>query len=300
MIYISIKSNKGASGGGANTFAWNFKNFLDKKKVPFSKNMLFAKAAIVIADRINYPLLWLSKKLGCFIIHRLDEHFSENDPPARIEKHKRIIKINKLADVTVYQSEFVKDNVQPHLNAKNFVVIRNGGNPELFFDDYETERKYIGHVTNSVGDKKRLDLLAKTIEKHKDETFLLVGNHPKSEIGFDRFSNVIMTGPMNKNNLAEKYRQMKCLYFPSENDPCPNTIIESILSGTPVCYNPMGGSVELAGEDCGRPLERFDELLKMWPNLRKNCAKRNDLYFDNVATAYMDLLPESVKNRIII
>lgn len=298
MIYITINSCMGAAGGGANTFAWNMAEYLESHGIPVSRHILTASAAIVIADKASLPTLLVSKLLGCFIIHRLDEHFGDpKAPPGREEKHRKIRLINKLADITVYQSEFVRDNLQPHLKAKSFTVIRNGGNPKIFHDDGK-ERRFVGHVTNSVGWKKRLDLLERAIESHPDETFLLAGNHAKSDIDFRRFPNVRLEGPVGKDRLAELYRQMKCLYFPSENDPCPNTVVEAILSGVPVCYNPEGGSKELAGDFCGRPLSNFDELLACWRDLRLNCAKRDDLHFNKVAAAYLNLLPAKTRNRL--
>lgn len=286
-IHISIKPHSRAHGGGANTFAWNFCRYLDRVNLPRAGNILSAATIVVIADKVDYFSLWLAKKTGSFIIHRLDEHFQNNESDARRKKHNRIIKINKLVDYTVYQSEFVRGNVQPHLNVKNYTVIINGADHKLFYDQ-GAERKYIGHVTNSVGDKKRLDLLEKAIINYPDEEFLLVGNHKFASIDFNRFRNVTLIAPQPREDLVNYYQQMKCLYFPSENDPCPNTVVEAVLSGVPVCYNFLGGTVEIV-RDCGFPLEEFDSLLKKIPELRNNCSKREDLHFDNVIRKYLNV-----------
>ena len=82
---------------------------------------------------------------------------------------------------------------------------------------------------------------------------------------------------------------MKCLFFPSERDPCPNTVVEAILSGIPVCYNIQGGTKEIV-KDCGLPLEQFDDLLEQCSSFHEKCAKRQDLYFDSVAEKYLELL----------
>ncbi len=289
-IYISLKGHSYAQGGGANTFSWNFNSYLKKYGMPRSGNLLTAAKAIVIADKVNLFLLWLAKCTGCFIVHRLDEHFQENESKVRKKKHNRIKKINKLADITVFQSEFVKNNVLPHLNAKKHAVILNGADPEIFFDRH-APRDYIGHVTNSVGDKKRLDLLDDTIGRYPQEKFLLVGNHNKSPIRFDRHSNVTMIEAVPRQELADYYRKMKCLYFPSENDPCPNTVVEAVMCGVPVCYNPLGGTKEIV-QDCGLPLDQFDVLLRKSHEFRSRCAKREDLYFKRVIQCYFSLLEE--------
>ena len=62
-VYISLKPNARWSGGGANTFAWNFKRFLAKQGVLQTNNILCASKAIIIANIVNYNLLWLAKKL---------------------------------------------------------------------------------------------------------------------------------------------------------------------------------------------------------------------------------------------
>jgi glycosyltransferase involved in cell wall biosynthesis len=287
-IYISVKPRHDSAGGGANTFSWNYHRFLVRNQIPTVDNLLFAEKTVVIADKVNLNLLWLAKKTGCFILHRLDEHFEKNELPARRKRHDKIIRINRLADVTVFQSEFVRNNVLPYLKTENWKVIINGADPTVFHDN-QRERIYVGHVTNSVGDKKRLDLLEKAIKEHPEEKFLLVGNHNKSTINFSCYSNVKMIGSVGKDELAGYYQTMKCLYFPSENDPCPNTVVESILSGVPVCYNRVGGTVEIV-RDCGLPLDQFNILLQEIPQLHKNCADRDDLHFDLVAKKYMNLM----------
>ncbi len=287
-IHISLKQGDGASGGGSNTFSWNMHRHLKKSNIRTTASLLSASAAIVIADKVNPYLLWLAKKKGCFIVHRLDEHFQEIESAGRRKRHNNIVRINRLADVTVFQSEFVRNNVLPNLKTRNWKIIINGADPTVF-RDYQKERHYVGHVTNSVGDKKRLDLLEKTIIKYPDESFLLVGNHPKSSIDFSRYPNVKMTGPASKKEVANYYQMMKCLYFPSENDPCPNTAVEAVLSGVPVCYNSSGGTVEIV-RNCGLPLDQFDSLLNSLQEFRGNCASRDDLHFDLVAQKYLDLI----------
>ncbi|MSR78243.1 MAG: glycosyltransferase [Candidatus Omnitrophica bacterium] len=286
-FYISKKADPTGRGGGSNTFSYNLHQYLKGKNISTAASLLSADKAIVIAFHAFLPALWLAKKKGCFVIHRLDEHFVQNEDEGRRKRHEKIKKINAFADVTVFQSEFVKENVLPHLQTKRWCIIRNGGNPDVFYDDGGT-RKYIGHVTNSVADKKRLDLLEKTIQKYPEESFLLVGHHAQSAIPFSRYPNVTLTGPVGRNEIAGLYRKMKCLYFPSENDPCPNTAVEAVLSGVPVCYNPAGGTVEIV-KDCGLPLPHFEELLKTYQDLRKRCAQRRDLYFDQAAEQYLSL-----------
>ncbi|MSR77613.1 MAG: glycosyltransferase family 1 protein [Candidatus Omnitrophica bacterium] len=287
-IYISRKPDLTGRGGGANTFSYNLHQYLRRESIFFTPYLLLADKAIVIAFQASLWELWLAKKKGCFIIHRLDEHFVENEEEGRRRRHEKIKRINAFADVTVFQSEFVKNNVLPYLKTKRWCIIRNGGDPKVFYDDQKSEREYVGHVTNSVADKKRLDLLERAILKFPHEKFLLVGSHKDSSIHFEKYPNVTLTGRVDREAIASCYRKMKCLYFPSENDPCPNTAVEAVLSSVPVCYNPAGGTVEVV-KNCGLPLEQFETLLREWPVYRQKCLSRSDLYFESVAEQYLSL-----------
>ncbi|MBF0290228.1 MAG: glycosyltransferase family 4 protein [SAR324 cluster bacterium] len=287
-LFISIKPHDGVKGGGSNTFAWNFCRYLAKKGIPVTNHLWNASKAIIIAHNANLTTLKLAKLKGCFIIHRLDEEFREDEPPVVKKRHNKIVQINKLADQTVFQSEFVKNNVWPYLNSQNWNIIINGADPTIF--KYQKSKgEYIGHITNSIGDKKRLDLLEQAIQKYPDKQFMLVGNHNKSSIDFSQYRNAIIIGPVNKTELFQYHQQMKCLYFPSERDPCPNTVVEAILSGLPICYNEHGGTKEIV-KNCGLPLDQFEELLNQLPVFQERCAHRQDLYFDSVAEKYLDLM----------
>jgi len=285
-LYISISAHGGSSGGGANTFAWNLFRYTDRKGIRKTNSLINASHAIIISNKVNKIALKIAKARGCFILHRLDEEFESGIPFKT--KHKQILEINKLANVTVFQSYFVKENVLPHLQTKNWHIILNGADTEIF--PYHSDLgKYVGHVTNSVGGKKRLDILDNIISRYPQEKFLLVGNHKKYFVDFSRHQNVTMKDSVSKIELSKFHKQMKCLFFPSERDPCPNTVVESILSGIPVCYNTNGGTKEIV-KDCGLPLEKFDRLLGETIKYHKNCENREDLYFDKVAEKYLDLL----------
>ncbi len=288
-IFISIKPHDGMKGGGSNTFAWNFQRYLTKNQLPTTDHLWGASRAIIIANKVNLIALKIAKLMGCYILHRLDEEFREDEPPVVRKRHNKIIQVNKLADHTVFQSEFVKNNVFPYLNPKDWTIIINGADSSIF--RYQQHKgQYIGHITNSIGEKKRLDLLEQAIQKYPNEPFMLVGNHEKSSIDFSQYKNVTIIGPVTKTELVQYHQQMKCLYFPSERDPCPNTVVEAILSGIPVCYNQHGGTKEIV-QDCGLPLERFDELLNQLTVFQEKCIYRKDLYFDTVAEKYLSLMP---------
>lgn len=317
-IYLSKKPK--SFGGGSNTFSWLFKKWAKRKGDKVVRNINKADLAIIIAHLADKNEIAAAKQRGCYIIHRLDEYFEKNEDEFRRDKHEKIIQLNRYADVTVFQSRFVFNNVYPFIKPKNYRIIHNGSDPEQFYPAKETGI-YIGHVTWGIDTKKRLDLLYEFIEQHPDEQFLLVGRHKGSPFDFN-MPNVRIIGKIRRKKMPKYFRMMKLLYFPSEKDPCPNTVVEAILSGVPVCYNSEGGTSELVkgqpcnmvekrreergvmrvgdelGENkvCGLPLEDVEELLSDLGPFRANCLKREDLHFERVFEEYMTASSE-IKGR---
>jgi glycosyltransferase involved in cell wall biosynthesis len=288
-VFLSFPSK---SGGGTNTFTANFAKWLAEHAEEYHQvfRVEHADFAVIVANRSSVEELERAKSAGTFVIHRLDEHVEPDEDDNRRAKHAVIKELNAFADATVYQSRFVFENMHPFLGEpENHAIILNGGDTSLF-QPVPEEGKLVGHVTWGVGGKKRLDLLLETIRRHPEERFLLVGNHAKSGFPFDKEPNAELAGAVPNSALPKLYHRMKCLYFPSENDPCPNTVVEAMLSGVPVCHNPKGGTVELV-KDCGAPLDEFDDMLSKLDVLRRRCLMRTDLSFADTARKYIALCP---------
>lgn len=299
-LYISKRPAE--KGGGSNTFAAHFTAEAGKRGYHMVRTLKRADLAIVIANQATEQELAAARANGTFIIHRLDEHFEKNESPARKAKHDRLIALNRYAHLTIFQSAFVHANVYPHIRPEHFRIIHNGGDHSVFKPAVRPG-DHIGHITWGVGDKKRLDLLREFILDHPEERFLLVGRHQDSEFDFD-LPNVELAGTLNQRDMVHFLHRMKMLYFPSENDPCPNTIVEAILCGVPVCYNPPGGSIELVtgatdvstpstNRTVGLPLDRAEELLANLEAYRNNAASRNDLHFTTVFNRYLTAARET-------
>lgn len=281
-LFISKKPEK--VGGGSNTFAWNFTVQAEREGHRIVSSIKKAERAIIIAHFSETEELQAAKARGCYIVHRIDEYFERDESPARKQKHKKILALNAYADITVFQSQFVHDNAFPFIQPKRYEIILNGGDPKVFYPASEPG-EFIGHVSWSVAERKRLDILYEIIKSHPEEQFLLVGRHKESDSDF-RLPNVMLRGVRERDYIASEYRQMKLLLFPSENEPCPNIPIEAIMSGVPVYYNPTGGTPEVV-RDCGEPLEVFEFLLGNLDEYRKRCLQREDLHFEKVFREYM-------------
>jgi glycosyl transferase family 1 len=311
-IYLSIKPK--LIGGGNNTFAWNFKKQARMKGHRIVKDIRKADLAIIIAHLAEEQELIEARGSGCKIIHRLDEYFEKNEDVVRKEKHRQIINLNRHTDVTVFQSQFVYNNVYPILKPEKCCIIHNGGDRRKFYASSKPG-KYIGHVTWGIDTKKRLDLLHEYIRSHPNYKFLLVGRHRESKYDFN-LPNVKLAGKVKRWRLPVYFRKMKFLFFPSEKDPCPNTVVESILSGVPVCYNEIGGTAELVtghsqpidiskliktivardkiesdtDKLCGLPLNMIDKMDKYLSVFRNNCRSRVDLDFNVIFKQYLSVI----------
>ena len=282
-LYISKRPR--SVGGGSNTFSWLFSRYAKEARHKIVRNIRKADRAVVIAHLADYKKLAMAKDAGCTIIHRLDEYFKSNEDPVRAAKHQKIIRLNSLADVTVFQSKFVFDNVYPYIKPQRHRIIHNGSDPNIF-SPAKKPGKFIWQVSLGVDTKKRLEIVHEFIRKRPDENFLLIGRHKESSYDFN-LPNVICTGSIKRKKLPQYYKMMKMLYFPSEKDPCPNTVIEAMLSGVPVCYNQIGGTIELV-KNCGEPLEHISRLLENLTQYRRLCFDRKDLYFKKVFERYLN------------
>ena len=295
-VFVSVKSRR--IGGGANTFASNFSDWVKCRSEGHVLERKLARAdlAIVIADKVNEKELSRAKSNGCFVIHRLDEHVEEDEEGGRRIKHQAIRRINQLADVTVYQSDFVFQNMHPYLSfPPDYEIILNGGDQTKFFPAAEVG-SYVGHVSWSVGGKKRLDLLYAFAKDNAAQKFLLVGNQERSKYQFGMLPNVRCVGPVRRRDLLKWLHKMKWIYFPSENDPCPNTVVEGILAGLPVCFNKDGGTRELV-QGCGLPLERASEMDNGLEEMRSLALERTDLFFERAAEKYLNLYRQYSRGR---
>ena len=288
-LFVSIRPDR--RGGGSNSFAYNFVRWAKSKPIQLTRSIHDADAALVIAHCGVTPReLEAAKSKGCRILHRIDEHFGGFIQGSYLKKHQQIAELNRYADITVFQSRFVEETAGPVLKPERYEVILNGGD-EKRFSPARISGTDVGHVTWSVIEKKRLDLVANAIEAYPGERFRLVGNQGDLLSTYPSLhaDNVRLRGTASRRRLPKEYRAMKILYFPSMNDPCPNTVVEAILAGVPVCYHPSGGTPELV-RDCGEPLENFDQLLANPEIYRKRCLAREDLCFDRTAEKYYRLL----------
>lgn len=162
----------------------------------------------------------------------------------------------KMADLVIYQSNFIKDTVGRLLNAKRIGIIYNGVDTNVFNATDKTYKEdSILYVNYRKGEQnKRVE---EAIERfryykldHPEAKMTFVGLFPKvirewnfwlldlkKGVDYDYYGVAV-----SRVELANIMREHEYIAFPSFADPCPNTLIEAMACGCkPLWINKYGG-----------------------------------------------------------
>jgi glycosyltransferase involved in cell wall biosynthesis len=263
-----------------------------------------AEAILVFAQHGSERMLARHRRRGAAILHRLDERIDAGEGRPRRDKHAQIARLNAYADVTIFQSEFVRGNVGPICRAPLARVIHNGVDRRVFHPDGErvplTGAPVALHVSWSVGESKRLDRIGELLAAGPPTLHVYcAGRHADSGQLWRDDPRVTLLGPQSRERIAALMRSADFLFFPSELEPCPNTPLEAMASGLPVLYHPSGGTSELLG-DGGVPMTGtlatdVARVLATPETWRARSLQRASLFTaERAATDYAAVLTEAV------
>lgn len=296
------------AGGGSVSFARVLAEFLPQHGV----EVTFDPAArcdcvLVFAQHVRLWTLRWQWWRGARIVHRVDERRDPRESGFRRRKHRMVARINALADVTIFQSRFVQENMGPICSAPRAVVVHNGVDRTIFSPKGPRPSldgaPRILHVSWSVGASKRLDRIHELLQAAGAETRLyLIGRHAESGLQVLDEPQVRMLGPQPRETVAALMRACDFLFFPSELEPCPNTVIEAMACGLPILYHPSGGTPELVG-DAGVPLsdsleEDVMKVMAATHGLRRRALVRAaEFSAERVSARYAEVVREVLKER---
>jgi glycosyltransferase involved in cell wall biosynthesis len=162
----------------------------------------------------------------------------------------RQAKVNRIADLTIFQSKYGRYATREKFGVirKDGPVIHNPVDTELFAPDGTRSSipssPRIGYVGFSTNPKKGVDQFYRVAKKNPDLEFILVGPF-KQRSGF---RNIHYTGYVNRHEVAGLLRNCHFFVFFSQNEACPNVVLEAMATGLPVLYLDSGGTRELVGE----------------------------------------------------
>ena len=259
---ISIGTNiKEGPWGGGNLFAKNLKNFLIDSGHDVYDNLSVSDLDIILiteprktSESSAFTHLDVKRYLDyvndkAIVIHRINE-CDERKNTNYVNKY--IIEANKIADQTIFVSEWLKNiYVNQGINEKNNDVILAGSNSDIFnsvnFIPWTTNKKLriVTHHWGANWNKgfevyTKLDRLIGLDEWKNKIEFTYIGNLPKKF----KFQNSNHIDPLSGVELANEIKQNHLYITGSLNEPSGNHHIEAAQCGLPILYINSGGVKE--------------------------------------------------------
>jgi len=310
-------------------FIKNMITFFEKNRIEYTFDHN-EKSDIALCVQWEPPLRIVKKlrKRGTKIVHRLDGRAKSLIKIYDKDVENR--KINRLADWTVYQSAYVKKHttekvktifgVEPPVcqNIKRSSIIYNGVDRNVFNELGETislkGRYNLLHVAFTAGVRKGTKYVIKLAELLKNNPefhFYLIGRQEDDLVAghlIKKHRNITALGVVYDRELLAKYmKSAQILLFPSENDYCPNTVLEAMSCSLPVLFHNSGGTPELVcGGDFKSGVVWMDEnpvypvsvLIENMALFRANALKNVECRFtlDMMGDSYLKLF-ENLMNE---
>ncbi|MGH2543172.1 MAG: glycosyltransferase family 4 protein, partial [Ardenticatenaceae bacterium] len=152
-------------------------------------------------------------------------------------------------------------------------------------------------ATWSTNPKKGTSKIYTIADSNRDVNFVLCGRYPDAP----DLPNLRIMGVLGREELARAMRSCDALYFPSENEACPNVVLEALASGLPVLYKDSGATPELVG-GCGMPVEvdsfreRLEGMMARHDELSRKARERAVALFSPqvVFPRYMEEIERSL------
>lgn len=237
------------------------------------------------------------------IIHRLDglrSFYGTRDP----ESERLVAQLNQYSDRSVIQSAFcgqLFERVGIALSPAE--IISNGVDQTVFhFKDkrwWNPQRPLVvGAVSWSPNPRKGHECIA-AFSQLPSLSVRFIGNWAPNVASHA----VQRLAPVPFQELAEFYRSCDVLLFPSENEACPNVVLEAISCGLPVLYHPSGGTPEIAGPfgmSLGdqTPEEAIDAMRQAYPKLVDHIQQRShELSIEKAGEKYVRLFQQVWDDR---
>jgi glycosyltransferase involved in cell wall biosynthesis len=167
----------------------------------------------------------------------------------------------KFADKTIFQSHYsLEKHLELGMKFKDPIVVLNAVDPAIFHaqdrEPFSRERKIRLIATSWSDNPKKGASVYAWLDEHLDWErfeFTFVGRSPI------QFKNIHMISPVPSNKLAEILRQKDIYITASQNDPCSNSLLEALSSGTPALYLKSGGHPEIV-KNAGLGFDSAEEI----------------------------------------
>ena len=236
--------------GGANQFLIALRNELRRRGLRVEPNAIGPATRACVLNSFAFDGGRLARTLhdGCRVVHRVDG-------PVAVYRgfddgaDRRIVELNRWADVTVFQSKYSLDaHERLGLELRNPVIIPNAVDSGIF---HQGDREPIGD--------RRVRIIATSWSDNPNKggaTYAWLEEHldwSRFELTFAGRTGVPLTraryiAPVPSHELAGLLRSHDVYLAASVHDPCSNALLEALACGLPVIYRRSGGHPELVGE----------------------------------------------------
>lgn len=294
--------------GGSGTFLRNWREWLTVQNHRWTNNLEEDYDVLFInAWQTRYSVAYRHKKRlpNLRVVHRVDGagwDYGRSDNADWLQRA-----VSYLADVTIFQSDYCrystmqKYNIIQHdgttiYNPVDIAHYSPLGESHPALPKSNTIR--IITVIWSPNRQKGAWRIPPLARENPDLEFVFIGNTV-----FEDFPpNVKLLSPMAHHDLAKALRSADIFLNLSENDPCPNIVLEAMASGLPVLYVPSGGVPELVGADAGLPItddfrSGCERILENLAAYRHNARQRTEQHFakDTIFATYWQTIKNAVR-----
>jgi len=238
-------------------------------------------------------------KYASKVIHRIDGLLTEYSTKKRLELDKLAMRINKISDLTIVQSNYSKSQfADNNLKLSNTRIIYNSVDPSIFYPLYKKKldkNKVIRIVSASWSTNKNKGM--------DDYKWLDENIHAKvsQKIGYSfvgrlDFSpkNINLISPKGQKRLSNIFQNSDIFIFCSMKDPCPNVLLEAIACGLPVIFKNAGGPKELV-KKFGLSYENIEEL----PGLISEMINNYDYYQSELDKHVLHNAPKDYADELL-
>lgn len=275
--------------GGGFYFLGLLKTFLTKSGIPWTEEAQDEYDVLFVNSwQVSYDTIYHLKRSrpAVKVVHRVDgsaQNYGRFD-----NSDSKQARVNMLADVTIFQSNYGKYSTR-----NRFKVIRQDG-PIIYnpvdidmFSPHGEKLPLKGQVKVcnaawSTNPKKGSWQIPQLARSYPDVTFVLCGRYPEKV----DLPNVEYRGHLSYEHLAAVMRSCDAYLDPSENECCPNVVLQALASGLPVLHKNSGGVPELvddAGVTVAADFRNFREALgstiALKVTMESNARKRAVEYF---------------------
>jgi glycosyltransferase involved in cell wall biosynthesis len=250
--------------GGSATFRQMWLAWLTEQAIPWTEDPNSTYDILFVnAWQTRYPQVFHHKnRLAALrVVHRVDGAGKDYGRTDGADAGQEAV--STLADLTIFQSHYSRTStlVKHRVIKHDGPVIYNPVDTQKFSPEGIGRLPVTDHPrvvtaiwsTNRRKGGWRVPLLAKA---NPEVDFLFIGDHQGGETP----PNLHYLPRLPHAELPAAMRSGDIFLNLSENDPCPNIVLEAMACGLPVLYAPSGGTPELVGDAAGLPLNSNEDF----------------------------------------